>query len=93
MPSDDAPLIVFDTFTGTGRLRLDRVAVPTLVLGGPDDPALSCGRAAGLARDFPAARVVLREHYGHFCHVEQVADVAAEITPFLCPDPVGGPLR
>ncbi|MCG8914803.1 alpha/beta hydrolase [Actinokineospora sp. PR83] len=94
--------VFYRTFAASGRLDLAGVEVPTLVLGGPADPALAGYRAQGLARDFPAATVVLRAHYGHFCHIDQAAEVAAEIAPFLgvpipdtqpCPHPVGGPTR
>ncbi|OLR93911.1 hypothetical protein BJP25_15540 [Actinokineospora bangkokensis] len=85
--------VFYRTFTESGRLALSAVDTPALVLGGRADPALAGSRATGLARDFPAARVVLREHYGHFCHIDQAAEVAADITPFLCTDPVGGPTR
>lgn len=76
-------LSLFLQFTGTTELDLNAVTVPALVLAGQSDTALSEDRATALAAAMPAATVRRHPHYTHFCHVEQTADVCADITAFL----------
>jgi pimeloyl-ACP methyl ester carboxylesterase len=73
----------FRTFVATTDLPLSTVDVPVLVLVGEDDECLRGERATALSRALPAARLRTRPHYTHFCHVEQAADVAAELDAFL----------
>jgi pimeloyl-ACP methyl ester carboxylesterase len=75
--------VFFDYFTDSGDLDLSAVDVPVLVLAGTTDPSLSPDRAAALGAALPAATVRTHEHYTHFCHLEQAADVADEVATFL----------
>ncbi|WP_367127679.1 alpha/beta fold hydrolase [Saccharothrix sp. HUAS TT1] len=82
----------FRSFVATTDLPLAAVTTPVLVLVGEDDECLRGERATALSRALPAARLRTRSHYSHFCHVEQAADVAAELDAFLDPSrrtPVG----
>src|SRR5215216_4237605 len=47
------------------RERLPRLAVPTLVIHGTDDPLLPYEHGVALAREIPGARLVSLEHTGH----------------------------
>lgn len=73
----------FQSFVATTDLPLSGVGTPVLVLAGEDDECLRGERATALAAAMPAARVRVRAHYSHFCHVEQADDVAAEVAGFL----------
>lgn len=73
----------FDYLVATGDQVLSTVDTRTLVLGGTTDISLPPGSARALAEAMPAAQVRQRAHYTHFCHVEQAADVAAELGEFL----------
>ncbi|MEV7085126.1 alpha/beta hydrolase [Streptomyces sp. NPDC093085] len=76
-------LSLFLQFVSTTELALAQVTVDTLVLAGRHDESLAGDRATALAAAMPAATVRQHPHYGHFCHVEQTADVAAETAAFL----------
>lgn len=67
----------------TRRLDLSDVDTPTLVLAGTTDVSLPPAGARALGEAMPAARIRLREHYTHFCHQKQAAEVAAELAAFL----------
>ncbi|SCF03819.1 Pimeloyl-ACP methyl ester carboxylesterase [Micromonospora viridifaciens] len=70
-------------FITTSDLELDTVTVPTLVISGAADAALAGPRTEAFRRAMPAATVHTRSDGGHFCHLEQAAEVAAEIRRFL----------
>ncbi|MEU5695823.1 alpha/beta hydrolase [Actinosynnema sp. NPDC020468] len=76
-------LAAYDQFAASADLPLRAVPMPALVLSGRGDPSLGRTRAAALAAAMPTARVVVEDHFDHFCHVRQAADVAARITEFL----------
>jgi pimeloyl-ACP methyl ester carboxylesterase len=73
----------YQTYVRSGELALTNTAVPTLVLAGTKDLGLFPERAAALAVDMPSSTVRTYPHYGHFCHVEQVDEVAAQVVEFL----------
>jgi pimeloyl-ACP methyl ester carboxylesterase len=75
--------VFFDYFAGSADLALSGVDVPVLVTAGTADPSLTPDRAAALGAALPMATVHTHEHYTHFCHLEQAADVAAEVADFL----------
>jgi pimeloyl-ACP methyl ester carboxylesterase len=76
-------LTLFDQFVSSADFPLGPVTVPTLVLAGRADPVLTGERAAALGRLMPSATVRVREHYHHFCHVEQVEDMARQLVEFV----------
>jgi pimeloyl-ACP methyl ester carboxylesterase len=75
--------VFFDYFADSADLELSGVDIPVLVTAGTTDPSLTPDRAAALGAALPAATVHTHEHYTHFCHLEQAADVAAEVADFL----------
>lgn len=70
-------------FVTTADLDLGAVDVPTLVISGALDPALSGPRTDALVRAMPAASVHTRPDGGHFCHLEQVSEATGEVRRFL----------
>jgi len=74
---------VFDQFAASGDLQLFAVEVPTLVLAGGADPTLSRGAALALAAGMPGADIQINDHYDHFCHIRQAADVAVQLADFV----------
>ncbi|GAA1229184.1 hypothetical protein GCM10009676_09630 [Prauserella halophila] len=83
--------VFFDFFTRTGYLDLSDVDVPTLVVAGTHDIALTRERADALAEQMPHTTVSMYDHYTHFCHQEQPAGIAAEAAEFLARHaPTGG---
>ena len=76
---------LYEQFLDTTGLPLAAVTVPTLVTAGTGDESLAGERAVALAAAMPAADVRLHPDYGHFCHLQQTADLAAEIVAFLDP--------
>lgn len=85
--------VFFDYFTGSGDLDLSGVDIPVLVLAGTADVSLTPDRAAALGAAMPAATVRSHDHYTHFCHLEQAADVADEVAGFLATQLTGGHAR
>ncbi|OKI61476.1 alpha/beta fold hydrolase [Micromonospora sp. CB01531] len=79
---DGAADLVLDRLLATPRPALGQVRTPILVLAGRDDQRLAGVRANSLAV-LPAAQVRVRPHYGHFCHITQATEVAAECAEFL----------
>jgi pimeloyl-ACP methyl ester carboxylesterase/acyl-CoA thioesterase FadM len=77
--------IFFGEFVESGNLNLSGVSVPTLVIMGMGDHGLSPVRAAALAERMPATTVIARREYGHFCHVQQVDQLAEDVTGWLAP--------
>lgn len=75
--------ILYDAFVGSGLLDLAAITVPTLVLAGTEDQALAGERAIALAAAMPAALVRPQPGYSHFCHIEQAAEVAAQVAAFV----------
>lgn len=76
-------LTLFDLFLATADLELGEVTVPTLVVAGERDPALDGRRATALCQALVAGQVVVEPDFDHFCHVRQVAAVAAHLTAFV----------
>jgi pimeloyl-ACP methyl ester carboxylesterase len=74
---------LFDQFVATADLPLAEVTVPTLVVGSHTDPSLAGGRAAALGNAMPAAEVVLEAGFDHFCHVQQVDELAGHLSRFI----------
>lgn len=81
--------VFFREFVESGNLNLSGVSVPTLVIMGMGDHGLSLLRAAALAERMPATTVRARRGYGHFCHVQQVDQLAADVTGWLEPPEQG----
>ncbi|MFJ8578294.1 alpha/beta fold hydrolase [Micromonospora sp. NPDC093277] len=79
---DGAAEVVLDRLLATPRPALRQVGTPTLVLAGQGDQRLAGIRASSLAV-MPAVDVRIRLHYGHFCHITQATEVAAECAEFL----------
>ncbi|MEU2610307.1 alpha/beta hydrolase [Micromonospora sp. NPDC007271] len=70
-------------FITTTDLELGTVPVPTLVISGAADAALAGPRTEAFRRAMPTATVHTRSGGGHFCHLEQAAEVTAEVRRFL----------
>lgn len=79
---EGAAEVVLDRLLATPRPTLARITTPTLVLAGHGDQRLAGVRPDSLA-GMPAVRVRVHPHYGHFCHLTQAAEVAAECADFL----------
>ncbi|MFJ6194952.1 alpha/beta fold hydrolase [Micromonospora sp. NPDC092111] len=79
---DGAAHVVLDRLLATPRPALGQVSTPTLVLAGRGDQRLAGVRATSLAV-MPEVDVRIRPHYGHFCHITQATEVAAECAEFL----------
>ncbi|SCF03612.1 Pimeloyl-ACP methyl ester carboxylesterase [Micromonospora viridifaciens] len=94
---DGAAEVVLDRLLATPRPALGRVGTPTLVLAGRSDQRLAGVRADSLAV-MPAVEVRIHQHHGHFCHITEAAEVAAECAEFLdrvvpAPSPTGPTLE
>jgi 3-oxoadipate enol-lactonase len=68
----------FDSFE-----RLPALDLPTLVLHGTEDQAISAENAKVLAERIPGAELVLLEGAGHLYHSEQAAEADAAVLDFL----------
>jgi alpha-beta hydrolase superfamily lysophospholipase len=79
---DQTAHLVLERLMATPRPALRHVDTPTLVLSGRGDQRLAGVRATSLAV-MPAVEVRIHEHYDHFCHITQAADVATECAGFL----------
>jgi pimeloyl-ACP methyl ester carboxylesterase len=75
-------IVWFDHFAASGRLQLDRIAVPTLVLANAADPCLADGRAEALAAALPRATVRLDGGYDHFFHIGHAPQAAGQLVRF-----------
>ena len=64
------------------KLRLARVTVPSLVLGGDQDTMLSVGYARKFAELIPHARFEEIKNARHFAHIEQANAVATRVAAF-----------
>jgi 3-oxoadipate enol-lactonase len=64
-------------------LRDVRIAVPTLVIAGRDDPAIPPAHGEAIARAVPGARFVVLDNAAHLANVERAAEVTALMTGFL----------
>ncbi len=60
-----------------------RITAPTLVIYGSDDRVVDPRMAGRAARAFGQGRIVVLPRTGHLAHMEQPAQVAAEITVML----------
>lgn len=69
------------------RADLVRIAVPTLVIAGRDDPATPVSHARQLADGIPGAALVEIPHAAHLALVEQPAHVTAALLSHLTPTP------
>jgi pimeloyl-ACP methyl ester carboxylesterase len=67
----------------TANLNPSAVAVPTLVVGGYDDPTGPAAEVRRLAERLPAGRLVQRPDLSHFCQIEQPDQVADCLRGFL----------
>jgi 3-oxoadipate enol-lactonase len=65
------------------RDDLDRIAVPTLVLVGAEDPLTPVGMARGLAAEIAGAEFVTIDGAGHLPNMEQPAAFNAAVLAFL----------
>ena len=65
------------------RERMKRIAVPTLVLFGAEDPYLPPPNAERLAKDIPDAELQLLANAGHFLQEDAPEEVADRIARFL----------
>ncbi|MEU8263188.1 alpha/beta fold hydrolase [Micromonospora sp. NPDC048999] len=94
---DGATELVLDRLLATPRPALGQVNTPALVLAGRGDQRLAGVRANSLTV-MPAVEVSIHPHYGHFCHITEAAEVAAECAEFLdrvvpAPSPTGPTLE
>jgi pimeloyl-ACP methyl ester carboxylesterase len=76
-------LAVFQQYTSSGDLPLERVDLPALILAGGADPTLLPDAAEALAARIPGAILRLHDDYDHFCHIRHASDVAALVTEFV----------
>lgn len=76
-------MAVFDQYAATGDLDVSRVTPPTLVIGGTHDTSLARGVAQELVSRLPRGELVLRDHYAHFCQIEQAEELADDVEHFL----------
>ena len=67
------------------RARLGEIHAQTLVCVGRHDPQAPVGCSEELAREIPAAQLVVFEHSGHYPFVEERAEFNASLRNFLCP--------
>jgi pimeloyl-ACP methyl ester carboxylesterase len=73
----------FDTYLRTPLLRLDRIEVPVLVVGGELDQGAFPEGARTLAGRLPAAGVRILADCGHFPMIEQPEALAESINRFI----------
>lgn len=73
----------FQVYLDTPWLRLDRIALPTLVLSGEHDFAAPPAEARALAAALPDAEVRVLPDCGHFLMAERPRRFAAEIARFV----------
>jgi pimeloyl-ACP methyl ester carboxylesterase len=76
-------LAVFQQFTASAYLPLDRIRAATFLVAGVQDPSLPPDAARALARAIPEARVRVNDGYDHFCHFRQAHGVAAQVAEFI----------
>jgi 3-oxoadipate enol-lactonase len=65
--------------------HLPRIACPTLVIVGRDDPGTPPAMAEAIARQVPGARLVVLEQAAHLSNIEQAAAFNAALRAFLPP--------
>jgi pimeloyl-ACP methyl ester carboxylesterase len=68
----------FDSFD-----RLSTLRVPTLVIHGTEDQAISVENARLLAERIPGAELVLLEGAGHLYHSERAEEADAAVLDFI----------
>lgn len=73
----------FDTYLRTPRLRMDRITVPCLVIGGEEDFASFPSDSRALAAALPDARVHVLSGCGHFAMAERADEFTALVNAFL----------
>ncbi|MFI6042479.1 alpha/beta fold hydrolase [Nocardia sp. NPDC051321] len=74
----------FEQLVGSGRLPLERITLPILLVSSPSDPSLGRRRATELTERLPnAEQLLLDPEYHHFSHVDRPASVAELITEFV----------
>jgi pimeloyl-ACP methyl ester carboxylesterase len=76
---------IFSLVARTPFLQLQRILVPTLVIGGTSDPASTPQCASDLARGMPDGRLELIPSCNHFSILEQPETVSGLIQRFLAP--------
>ena len=64
------------------KLRLSRINIPSLILGGDQDTMLSAGYARKFAELIPAARFEEIKNARHFAQIEQASTVAERVAAF-----------
>ncbi|MFF5207127.1 alpha/beta fold hydrolase [Streptosporangium sp. NPDC000396] len=74
---------VFEQFAASADLPLGNVGLPTLVLAGGADPALSREAATTLAGGMPGAEIRIHHDYDHFCHIRHARGVAAQVADLV----------
>lgn len=73
----------FDTYLRTPRLRMDRITVPCLVIGGEEDFASFPSDSRALAAALPDARAHVLPRCGHFAMAERADEFTALVNAFL----------
>jgi pimeloyl-ACP methyl ester carboxylesterase len=67
----------------TPFLRLEHVAVPTLVLGGRLDPLAPVAQMTAIAETIPGSQLHIIENSGHFLNLEQPQEFNALVREFV----------
>jgi pimeloyl-ACP methyl ester carboxylesterase len=73
----------FETYLRTPRLRMDRITVPCLVIGGEDDFASFPSDSRAVAAALPNAQGHILSGCGHFAMSERADEFTALINEFL----------
>jgi pimeloyl-ACP methyl ester carboxylesterase len=73
----------FDTFLRTPLLRPERLAVPTLLVGGERDPGALIGGVRQLAARVPLSRLAVLADCGHFPMAERPESLASHVNEFV----------
>ena len=69
--------------TWTSSAELDRIAAPTLVIAGADDPATPPDHGARIAARVPGARMAVVPDSAHLANIQQAAEVSSLILRHL----------
>lgn len=71
------------SISGSVGAVADRIRVPTLLIGGDQDPITRVSSVERLAASLPDARLHLLENVGHLIHYERPREAATAIVDFL----------
>jgi pimeloyl-ACP methyl ester carboxylesterase len=76
-------LAVFDQFTSSGHLPLERVRTPVLIIAGQQDSGILPWQASALASRLPRGKLCHEPGHDHFAHIREAPAVARMIRDFV----------